>query len=450
MNSPDGDKAFLRRRLGLADVALLVMGSVIGSGIFRTPAVVAQRLHSSTWILVAWAIGGVVALFGAFVLGELGVRRPEGCGAYAYLRNAFHPVVAFAYGWTALLASFTGGLAAGAVLFAGYFLALTGLPVAPAVVAVAALAILAIVNALGVREGSNAQNALTVLKVAALLALVIAAFVVHPHARAVILSEASRSAAVSMGALATAFIPILFSYNGAVVANFMAAEAKNVTRNLPKGLWIGMLGVVVLYLVVNAGCLRALGLENLAATATPASDVLHIAAGSVGAKLAALTIAIATLGFMSNRMLTVPRLYHAMAQDGLFFKSVASVNARTGVPVVAIVLQGALASVIALTGGYDHILNYVVSTFYIFNGLLALALCILIARDRRAGVPAPVFRVPWHPFSTVVYMMASWAVAIATCIAYPRDGLAGLAIVLSAIPAYLLWARSGSRAKQGA
>jgi len=431
------------RRLGLSDVVLLVMGSVIGSGIFRTPSVVAQRIHSGNAILAAWAVGGVVALFGAFVLGELGVRRPDGCGAYAYLRDAFHPVVAFAYGWAALLASFTGGLAAAAVLFAGYFLSLTGLPVAPAFVAVIALAALALVNALGVRQGGNVQNALTLLKIAALVALVIAAFVAHPILHSVALRQSTGSAAFAL-----AMIPILFTYNGAVVANFMAAEAKNVTRTLPRGLWLGMLGVAVLYLLVNAGCIRALGIDGLAATSVPASEVLRVAAGPAGARLASLAIAIATLGFMSNRMLTVPRLYHAMAQDGLFFRAVAWVDPRTRVPVVAIVLQGVLAMAIALSGSYEHILNYVVSTFYVFNGLLALALFVLCARDRRAGVPAPLFRVPWHPVSTAVYMLASWGVAIATCIAYPRDGLAGLAILLSAIPAYALWARGAALKKR--
>ena len=154
----------LARRLGLTDVALIVVGSVIGSGIFRAPAVVAQRLPAPAPILAAWLIGGVVAIFGAFVLGELGARRPDGCGAYAYLRDAFHPVVGFAFGWTSLLASLTGGIAAAAVLFAGYFLALTGWSIAPVVVAVVALAVLALVNALGVREGSNVQSALGAAK----------------------------------------------------------------------------------------------------------------------------------------------------------------------------------------------------------------------------------------------------------------------------------------------
>ncbi len=155
------------RKLGLADVALLVVGCVIGSGIFRTPSVVAQRMHVPWLILLAWVTGGVVTLFGAFVLGELAVRRPEEGGAYAYLRDAFHPVVAFAYGWTSLLALFSGSIAASAVLFDGYFLPLTGLSIAPVFVAVLTLAVLAFINVLGVRQGSNVQNALTILKIAA-------------------------------------------------------------------------------------------------------------------------------------------------------------------------------------------------------------------------------------------------------------------------------------------
>ncbi len=245
-------------------------------------------------------------------------------------------------------------------------------------------------------------------------------------------------------------IPVLFAYNGAVVANFMTAEAKQVTQTLPRGLWVGMLAVALLYVLVNAGCLHALGVAGLARTTVPVSDVLRMAAGPVGGKLASLANAIATLGFMSNRMLTVPRLYHAMADDGLFFRSVAWLDPRTRVPVVAIALQAVLGAIIALSGSYDHILNYVVSTFYVFNGLLALALFVLCARDRRVHAHAPQFRVPWHPISTGIYMLASWGVALAACIAYPRDGLAGVAILLSAVPAYLLWTRRAAAKERAA
>jgi APA family basic amino acid/polyamine antiporter len=227
-----------------------------------------------------------------------------------------------------------------------------------------------------------------------------------------------------------------------MVANFMAAEAKNVTFTLPLGLWLGISGAAVLYLLVNAACLRVLGVAGLASTPVPAAAVLRAAAGSTGAQVASLAVAVSTLGFISNRMLTVPRLYHAMADDGLFFRAVAWIDPRTRVPVVAIALQAAFAMLLALSGSYEHILNYVVSTFYVFNGLLALALFILRARDRHAGIEqAARFRVPGHPFSTALYMLVSWGVATATYVAYPSDAIVGIAILLSAVPVYFIWTR---------
>jgi APA family basic amino acid/polyamine antiporter len=435
----------LARRLGVADVVLIVIGSVIGSGIFRTPSVVAQRIPIPGLILVAWACGGIVALFGAFVLGELAARRPAGCGVYAYLRDAFHPVVAFAYGWSSLLASFTGGIAAAAVLFAGYFISLTDLRISPGILAVVTLAVLALVNCFGVRFGSNVQSALTMLKVAALLALIVAGIVAHPfggHQTAALSSPALGTVSI-LAAFSVAMIPVLFAYNGAMVANFMAGEAKNVAFTLPLGLWLGISGAAVLYLLVNAACLRVLGAGGLADTPVPAAAVLRAAAGSAGAQIASFAIAVSTLGFIGNRMLTIPRLYHAMAEDGLFFRAVAWIDPRTRVPVVAIALQAFFAMLLALSGSYEHILNYVVSTFYVFNGLLALALFTIRARDRRAGVDRTVrFRVPGHPFSTGLYLLVSWGVALATYVAYPRDAIVGIAILLSAVPVYFLWRRT--------
>lgn len=433
----------LARRLGVYDVVLIVIGAVIGSGIFRTPSVVAQRIHSPGLILWAWAAGAVVALFGVFILGELGSRRPDDCGAYAYLRDAFHPVIAFAYGWTSLLASLTGGIAAAAVLFAGYVISLTGLHVAPTLLAAVALAALALVNCLGVREGSNVQGGLTLLKMAALVGLITAGIVAHPiaHGQAAGMSDATLG---TIGAFSVAMIPVLFAYNGAQVANFMAAEAKNTVRTLPLALWLGMVGVTVLYLAVNVACIRVLGINGLARTPVPASGVLQAAAGPAGAQLASLAIAITTLGFMSNRMLTVPRLYHAMAADGLFFRQVAWIDPRTRVPVIAIGLQAIFAMIIAFSRSYEHILNYVVSTVYVFNGLLAIAVFVIRAQDRQSGrAQTGQFRVPWHPFSTTLYALVSWGVAIATYIAYPGDALIGLTILISAVPVFFLWSRAG-------
>jgi APA family basic amino acid/polyamine antiporter len=432
------------RHLGRYDVTLIVVGSVIGSGIFRTPAVVAQRLPIAGLVIAAWFVGGIVALCGAFVLGELGARLPKGCGPYAYLSDAFHPIVGFAYGWTGLLASFSGGIAAAAVLFAGYFLSLTGLRFAPAIVAAVALAALSVVNAFGVRAGNRLQSALTVLKIVALLAIVAAAIFAHPAAP----SSPGAPAAMPVwpGALGIAMVPILFSYNGAMVANFMVAETKDAARTLPLGLILGMTCVTILYVLVNASCLRVLGINGLAQTPVPASSVLLAWAGPFGGRIASMVVAVVTLAFISNRVLTVPRLYQAMAQDGLFFRHVARIDPRTHAPVVAIAVQGVVAMLIVLWGNYDQILNYVVSTFYAFNGLLALALLVLRARARIAA-PLGEFRAPGHPVSTVVYLVASWGVAVAACVADPRDGLVGIAILLSAIPVYFLWARRGAMAR---
>jgi APA family basic amino acid/polyamine antiporter len=441
--------ARLARRLGALDLGLIVIGSVIGSGIFRTPSVVAQRAPDAPLILAAWAAGGVISLFGAFVLGELGARRPEDCGMYAYLRDAFHPIVGFAFGWSGLLAAYSGGVAAAAILFSGYFVSLTGIPTATAVVAAATLAVLALLNALGVRQGTNFQNAMTVLKLAAVLSIIVAGFLAHPNA-APQPAFAPGSAFAGIGAFSVALIPVLFTFSGATVANFMAAESHDAGRALPVGLTFGMVVVGVIYVFVNAAGIRALGVTALAHTDVPASIVLSNVVGPAGARLASIAIALVTLAYMSNRMLTVPRLYHAMATDGLFFRAIAWIDPRTNVPAIAVMLQALVAIAIALSANYGHILNYVISVIAAFNGLLALALFVIRARDRAAGIAHAGFQAPWHPFSTTIFLLASWGVAIATCVAYPFDGLMGLAIVLSAVPIYMLWTRRRSAQKAGA
>ncbi|MBV8371727.1 MAG: amino acid permease, partial [Candidatus Eremiobacteraeota bacterium] len=420
----------------------IAMGSIIGSGIFRTPSVVAQRAHVPWLMLIAWAVGGLVTLCGAFVLGELAARRPEGCGAYAYLRDAFHPIVAFAFGWTSLLVGFSGGIAAAAVLFAGYFQPLVGMHVAPGFLAATAIAVLTAINCLGLRAGSGTQNLLMLLKLGGIGAIVVAGVVapsVHGGSAA---APMLGSTLAMLGAFSVAMIPVLFAYNGSIGASFITTETQGIGRNFPLGMWTGMLAVTIVYVAVNAVCLRVLGADGLAKTATPASDVLQLAAGPWGARLVALAIILSTLGYIGNRMLTAPRLYYAMAQDRLFFAQLASVDPRTRVPVVAIALQGVFAIALAVSGSYERILNYVVSTSYLFTGLLGIALFVIRARDGAAGILPPVpFRVPLHPVTTLVVIAVSWAVALATYVAYPTDGLIGLAVVFSAVPVYLYYAR---------
>jgi APA family basic amino acid/polyamine antiporter len=238
-------------------------------------------------------------------------------------------------------------------------------------------------------------------------------------------------------AMGVAMIPVLFAYSGWQTSSFMTGELKNPGRTLPLGMLWGVGGVVALYMLVNIVCLRVLGPAGLMHTATPASDVLQTLMGQRGAQIIAAAVMLSTFGFMSNQILTSPRVYHAMAQDGVFFKSVGWVHPKSRVPVIAIALQGVFAIVIALSGQYDQILNYVTSVDYVFFGLSAIALFIFRARDARGGRSIPGgFRVPGHPFSTGLFMLVAFAVVLDTYVKYPQNSLIGLAIFLVGIPVY--------------
>jgi APA family basic amino acid/polyamine antiporter len=437
--------AALARRLGLFDATMIVMGGIIGSGIFMNPRVVAQQVHTPALILGAWVAGGLIALAGAFIYAELAALRPRVGGQYAYIREAYHPSAAFVYGWALLLVIQTGGMAAVAVTFARYFAELAGTRLGDKLVAAVALAVLTGVNSLGVRAGSTVQSVLMVLKIVAILALIafgLFAPVTEPVSADTAAASANSPSIISFGA---AMVPVLFAYGGWQTANFIAGEMREPRKNLPRGLLIGVAGVVALYLSVNFVCVRVLGVEGLAAAATPASAVMRIALGETGARLIAIGITISTLGFLSQSILTAPRVYYAMAEDGLFFKHVGWVQSRTRVPVIAIALQGALAIVIALSGRYEQILNYVVSADFLFFGLTAT--CLFVFRRREAGETGRSarssdsrrFRVPGHPATTIFFVAASWLVVINTVYKYPENTLIGLAIVLSGIPAYLIW-----------
>ena len=438
MNKIRKDDVGLARRLGLFDATMIVMGGIIGSGIFINGSVVARQLSSPVAILGVWALGGLIALAAAFIWAELAARRPEVGGQYAYLRDAFHPLLAFLYGWALLLVIQTGGMAAVAVTFAKYFLQVTGLQVADWLIAAIALAILTVVNCLGVRAGSSVQNGFMVLKIAALLTLIICGlWVIGPRS-----SDTGGLVIVTGGfglntltVLGAAMVPVLFAYGGWQTSTFVASEIREPRKNLPRALLIGVAGVVFLYLAANFVYVAALGVPGLASTTTPASDVMRLALGENGARLIAAGIAISTVGFLSQGMLTAPRVYFAMAEDGLFFRGVARLHPKTQAPVVAIVLQGVLAIVIAYWGKYEQILNYVVSVDFIFFG--ATAACLFVLRKRNNE--KELFRVPGHPVTTLLFVLVCWLVVINTVYKYPENTVIGLGILLAGIPVYFLW-----------
>jgi APA family basic amino acid/polyamine antiporter len=395
--------------------------------------------------------GGVIALAGAFVYAELSALHPDVGGQYAYIRRAYHPGIAFVYGWALLLVTQTGGMAAVAVTFAHYLGELTHVPLSDGLVAGLALGVLTLINCFGVKQGSTVQSTLMVLKILAIAALVGAGWLLVRGPHLELHPAPDRPFTFDLvTAMGAAMTPVLFAYGGWQTSCFIAEEVIEPEKNLPRGLVMGVLGVIALYLAVNWVCVRDLGAEGLAATTTPATAVMRLALGEQGAMLIAAGIAVSTLGFLSQSILTAPRVYFAMAKDGVFFRSVAWVHPRTRVPVVAIVLQGVWATVIALTGKYEQILNYVVSTDFIFFGLTATCLFVFRRREARtassgshggAASSRRIPRMPGHPVTTLLFIAACWLVVLDTIYKYPGNSAVGLAIVLAGIPVYFLWGR---------
>lgn len=430
----------LLRRLGLFDATMIVMGGIIGSGIFRNPSSVARIVHTPELILGAWIAGGVIALLGAFIYAELAARRPAVGGQYAYLREAYNPVIAFLFGWTLFLISDTGGMAAVAMVFGHYYIELTGVGIPDWSIAVAVITILTIINCLGVRAGGTVQNIFMVIKIFAILMLI--GFGLKAIGIAGSTSAAATDPTGSFDLLSTfgaALVPVMFAYGGWQTANFIAGEIREPEKNLPKGLLIGVIGVIALYFSVNYICVSALGPEGLAATNTPASAVMQIVLGELGAKIIAIGIALSAIGFLSQCILVAPRVYFAMADDGLFFKKMAWIHPRTHVPVYAIVAQGIIAIIIVLSGKYEEILSYVVWNDFCFFGLTASCIFIFRRRALQTHTDITAHKMPGHPWTTSLFIIVAIFIVVNTFLTNTTQAMIGLIITLAGVPVYYLW-----------
>lgn len=432
------------RRIGPFSGTMLVVGGIIGSGIFLNPAIVAQRVGSARLIMITWGLGAVVALLGAFIFAELGARRPAAGGGYVYLRDAFGELPAFLYGWALLLAIATGAAAAVAVTFASYASPLLGIaPGNERWLAAGAIALLSLVNALGVRPGTWTQNVFTLLKLAAIAALVLGALVstaTGPAAAAPLPGTPHPLGALAVAmAVGTALVPVLFSYGGWQQTNFVAEEMIEPERNLPRALIAGVLLVAVVYVTVNLTYLRALGVDGLARSAAPAADVMSRYFGPVGRRLIALGIAVSTFGFLNLVILVTPRVYQAMARDGLFFARFAQLHPRFRTPVDAIAVQGGWAIVLLVSGSYGALLDWVTFADWIFFGITAATL--LVYRRRDAAGERMRYRAPFYPLSVLLFVLACLYVVAGAIISNPGNALRGTLVLLAGIPVFLWWSR---------
>jgi APA family basic amino acid/polyamine antiporter len=414
---------------------MIVVGGIIGSGIFINPYLVARQLDSTGLVLLAWVAGGAVALAGAFAYAELGQRLPKAGGQYVYLSQAWHPLVGFLYGWALLFMIETGAMAAVAITFAQYASRMTGGDGAsPQLIAVAAIVVLSAINYVGVKPGSQVLNVFVVLKVAAIGALIVFAWT-GPEAPGWLTAtrvDETPSTALTFG---VALIPILFAYGGWQNANYVAEEMRDPRRHLPLSLLVGTGVVVLVYLLANVAYLRTLGLEGLAATETPAAEAAGRWFGATGERLIAGAIAISTFGFLNLAILAPTRVYFAMARDGAFVPALARLHPRFQTPAAAIVLQSTWAIVLTLTGTYGDLLNTVVFADWIFFGLTVAGLFVL----RRRLPATDGFCTPLYPLMPALFVLVAIIVVFSVVSTDPWRSAAGAGLLLLGVPVYYLF-----------
>jgi APA family basic amino acid/polyamine antiporter len=437
-----GEEHGYARRIGLFSGVMMVMGGIIGSGIFRSPQVVAQRVGTPGLTLGVWLLGGVIAMIGALIYAELGGRSPRAGGQYVYIRDAFGPLPAFLYAWALLLIIATGAIAAVGVTFADYAFALFGVEEGPSVaLASAAIIVLSAINYVGVRPGAITQNIFTVLKLAALGALIVAGLAAL--AGFIPVPAADPAATAPPGnvvlAIGAALVPVLFSLGGWQQTNFIAEEIIAPERNLPRALIIGVAGVVAVYLLANYTYLITLGAAGLAASDAPASDAMTRLVGSDGRTLITAGIMVSTFGFLNLVILVTPRVIQAMAADGLFIPRLGRLHPRYRTPTAAIVLQGVWALVLVQSGRYGALLDYVVFADWIFFGLTAAALFVYRRRDIEGAHRG--FRMPGFPLLPLLFIAAALYVVAGSISSNPGNALRGAALLAIGVPVFL-WGRA--------
>jgi APA family basic amino acid/polyamine antiporter len=426
------------RRLSTWDAAMIVIGGVIGAGIFRNPATIAQQTNSGLQVLILWVIGGLLTLAGVLCYAELGARRPQAGGTYVYLREAFGQLPAFLFGWTMALINYPGSVAAVATIFADYFCTATGLSelwVKP--VAAGGIAFIVGINLFGIRAGAWVQNVFTVLKIAAIVLLVVVGLVLaRGHLGTALAVDTAHP--VSSWAFVGALLPVLFTYGGFHYLNDLAGEVRNPQRTLPRALGMGMAGVVICYVLVNFAYLAGLGHAGLAASHAPAADLMRRLFGESGATVIAIGIACSAFGYCNIAIAGGARVLQTMGADGMFFRAAGRIDPRTRAPQIALAALGGWAIVLTVSGSFNQLLDYTTVGEWLAHvfGIGTL----FWYRRHFADQPSP-YRVPLYPLLPLVFVITVFSVIVATAIHTPGDAGMSLLIIALGVPAYYGWRR---------
>ncbi len=429
----------LKRTLKSSDLTLLVVGGVIGSGIFLVPSTVLKQAGSVRIAMLAWLAGGILSLFGALTYAELGAMNPSSGGLYAYTRDAFGRFPAFLFGWTMFFVIGAGTVATLAVASANYmgqFAELT--PLMKQLIAVGLIILMAVINVRGVRGSAMVQNWATGIKAGAII--VMSLMLLLMSGTPVVPADvpplvASPALLTSIG---TAMISVLWAYEGWQYVTFAAGEAIDPQRTLPRSIVLGTVILIAIYMLANVAYLVALGPEQMAASERVAGDATAAVLGPLAGQAIALAIIISMYSAAHAIVITTPRVYYSMAQDGIFFKKLAEVHPKFGTPAFAIIASCAWAAVLAWSGTFEQLLTYVVFVGWIFYALGAAA--VIVLRRTRPDAERP-FRVPGYPWTPILFVLSAIAIVGNAIYAQPKEALIGLGVVFAGVPAYWFYNR---------
>jgi APA family basic amino acid/polyamine antiporter len=429
----------LPRTLGLRDLILIVIGTVIGSGIFLVPSTVLRQTGGDVTIaLLVWVVAGVLSLLGALTYAEMGAAKPDAGGLYVYLRDAFGPLPAFLYGWTAFFVIGSGSVATLAVAFTAYLRQFVDVsPIVAKIVAIVVIAVIMAVNVRGVRQGADLQNVTTAIKAGALVVMSVLLLALGRGAPPA--ASASIAPTVSLvSGIGLAMIGVLWAYEGWQYATFSAGETVDPQRTFPRAIVLGTAAIIAIYLLANVAYLAAIGTAGVVASERVAADAVTAVMGSAAGKLIAAVILVSMFSAANGLTLTTPRLYFSMANDRVFFAKLAELHPRFGTPALAIVVSSVWAMVLAASGTFEQLLTYVVFVAWIFYALGGIAIFVYRRREPSAVRP---FRTPGYPLTPLLFVASAAAIVINTIVSQPVRAAIGIAILLLGVPAFYVWRR---------
>lgn len=432
----------LERVLSLLDATMINVGGIIGSGIFMVPATVAFFTGSTSLFFLVWILGGIVSLFGALSVAELGAAMPQAGGQYVYLNEAYGPIWGYLYGWSAVAVINTASIAAVGVAFSeylGFFFPISDASIKG--IAVLTIVLLTIINIVDVKSGARFQNLFTLSKLGAIFGIILLGLVMEGGTNQNLSPIFSDKPFIGLiGPLGLAMVSVLWTFDGWIFITYVAGEVKNPGRNIPLSLIFCMLIVVSVYLLLNYVLLFILGFTGMNGSELVVSDAASVFLGNKGAAVVTLIILISLIGANNGFVLSSARINYAMARDKLFFNQAAQIHSRFKSPANALIIQCVWACLLTFTGTFNQLITYIIFTSWIFYGMSAGA--VIILRKKKPDMDRP-YKTPAYPWIPIIFIFFAIFLTINTIMEAPRDATIGAGIILAGLPLYYYWKKNG-------